>query len=194
MSRLILASASKSRGDLLRGATLSIETIPADLDENVIKAQGLSVKETALELAKAKALHVSKSHPDAYVIGADQMMASQGVRYDKPTSRKNAHEQLSALKGQTHSLYSAVAVVQNGTCLWSHLEQADLTMRDFSEDFLNTYLDQVGDDVLTTVGGYRLESLGVQLFEKIDGDYFTILGLPLLALLGFLRTQGLIER
>lgn len=193
MTRLILASASKSRSDLLRDASLRFETIPADLDENIIKAKGLSVIDTALELSIAKAQRVSQDHPGTYVIGADQMMACLGVRYDKPTSQHQAREHLTILKGQTHSLYSAVAVVKDGECLWSHMEQADLTMRNFSEAFLDHYLDQVGDDVLTTVGGYRLESLGVQLFEKIKGDYFTILGLPLLALLGYLRTQGLIE-
>ncbi|WP_069188610.1 Maf family protein [Candidatus Terasakiella magnetica] len=193
MSRLILASASKSRADLLRGSGLEIEVIPAHLDEEIIKAEKLSVVETALKLSKAKAAFISKQYPDGLVIGADQMMECEGVRFDKPDSLEKAKEQLQFLRGKTHRLISAVGLVKNGETLWSHHQMAELEMRNFSDGFLEDYLKQVGDDVTTTVGGYRLEEIGVQLFDRIEGDYFTILGLPLLAVLDFLRKQDMIE-
>ncbi len=192
--KLILASASKSRTDLLRGAGLDIQTCPADLDESEIKAQGLDVVETALKLAWAKAGVVSQQYPDSFVIGADQMMECEGRCYDKPVSLMQAKEQLQALRGRIHHLHSAVSVVKDGKIIWSHCQSAELEMRLFSDAFIDDYLEKIGDDVLTTVGGYRLESLGVQLFSRIEGDYFTILGLPLLSLLAFLRDQGIVQR
>ncbi|WP_240796836.1 Maf family protein [Terasakiella sp. SH-1] len=194
MTQLILASASKSRGDLLRGAGLNIETIPADLDEEIIKAEGLPVVETAIKLSKAKAAHISKHYPQAYVIGADQMMECDGLRFDKPTSREKAREQLQFLRAKTHHLISAVSLYKDNDCLWSHHQMAELEMRRFSDAFLESYLDQIGNDVMTTVGGYRLEEMGVQLFNRIEGDYFTILGLPLLAVLAFLRSRDMIDK
>ncbi|MDV7339890.1 Maf family nucleotide pyrophosphatase [Terasakiella sp. A23] len=191
---IILASASKSRADLLRGAGLEIEAIATDLDEDIIKAEGYSVIETALRLSEAKARVLSEKRPDQLVIGADQMMECNGQRFDKPATIDQARDQLKALRGKTHRLISAVAILKGDTCLWSHYQIAELEMRDFSDAFLEGYLDQVGDDVLTTVGGYRLESIGVQLFNRIEGDYFTILGLPLLAALDFLRSLDMIEQ
>ncbi len=190
---LILASASKSRAELLRGAGLSIEAIATDLDEEIIKAQGYSVIETALRLSKAKARVISENRPDDLVIGADQMMECDGVRFDKPTSIDQAKEQLLSLRGKTHRLISAVSILKGDNCLWSHHQIAELDMRSFSETFLDQYLVDIGEDVMTTVGGYRLESKGVQLFDRIEGDYFTILGLPLLAVLDFLRKQDMID-
>jgi len=190
---IILASASKSRGDLLRGAGLEIETIPADLDEEIIKAKGLDVTTTALELSKAKAHFISQQYPHRLVIGADQMMECENQRFDKPVSVDQARDQLKILRGKTHHLISAVSIYKDATCLWSHHQRAELEMRLFSDEFLEKYLGQVGTDVCTTVGGYRLESMGVQLFSRIEGDYFTILGLPLLAVLDFLRLQDMIE-
>ncbi len=192
MSRIILASASKSRRDLLIGAGLEIEVQVSHVDENIIKAQELSVEQTALDLSKAKATAVSRQYPDAYVIGADQMMDCEGVRFDKPVSLAQAREHLVSLRGKIHHLISAVSIVKGGECLWSHTQIAELEMREFSHAFLDEYLKEVGEDVLTTVGGYRLESIGVQLFNRIEGDYFTILGLPLLAVLDFLRSKDMI--
>lgn len=195
---LILASASKSRSDLFKGAGLDIESIPADLDENILKEQGLaegwSVEATALSLAKAKADFVSQKFPQSLVIGCDQMMECEGARFDKPTSLMAAAEQLRRLRGKTHRLISTVCVMKNQECLWSHAQYADLEMRNFSDDFLDKYIIDVGEDGLSTVGAYRLESSGVQLFSRIEGDYFTILGLPLLACLSYFRSMGIIDK
>jgi len=188
-NKLILASASKARAKLLQGAGLDITCLPADLDEDIIKAEGLPVVETAVKLAEAKAKAVACENPDRYVIGADQMMECEGQRFDKPVSLLQARDHLQTLRGKTHHLISAVAIVKDDQTLWTHHQSATLEMRAFSDDFLDAYLDEIGDDVLTTVGGYRLESLGVQLFQRIEGDYFTILGLPLLAVLEFLRCE-----
>ena len=193
MDKLILASASKSRRDLLINAGLDVDIIPSHVDENILKAENLNVEKTALLLAEEKAKAVSKDYPDQFVIGADQMMQCQGMRFDKPVSMAQAYEHLSFLKGKTHHLISAVCVVKAGQTVWSYLDQADLEMRDFSPDFLENYLKIIGDDVKTTVGGYRLEETGIQLFKSIKGDYFTILGLPLVPLLDFLRSQDVIS-
>lgn len=191
--KLILASASKSRAELLQNAGLDVTCMATHLDENLIKAEGLSVEETAIKLSKAKAAFVSQNQKDAYVIGADQMMACEGQRFDKPISLVQAKEQLQFLSDKTHHLISAVSIMRNNDCLWSYVDVASLQMRALSDDFIEDYLAKIGDDVLTTVGGYRLESLGVQLFHKIEGDYFTILGLPLLPVLDFLRHENVIE-
>lgn len=188
-NKLILASASKARAELLQGAGLDVTCLPAHLDEEIIKAEDLPVVETAVKLAEAKATAVAQENPGRYVIGADQMMECEGQRFDKPISRTQARDHLQTLRGKTHHLISAVAIVKDDQTLWAHHQSATLEMRSFSDDFLDAYLDKIGDDVLTTVGGYRLESLGVQLFQRIEGDYFTILGLPLLAVLEFLRRE-----
>jgi len=198
MASLILASASKSRADLFKGAGLKIKSIAADLDENILKEQGLSqgwtVEKTALELAKAKADFISQHHKADLVIGCDQMMECEGSWFDKPISLDAAKDQLKILRGKTHRLISTVCVMQNQQCLWSHTQSAELEMRSFSDEFLENYIKDVGEDALSTVGAYRLESKGVQLFSRIEGDYFTILGLPLLACLSYFRSIDIIDK
>jgi len=193
---VVLASASESRGVLLRNAGIPIESDPASIDENVVKEsfrnRNGSAAQVAEALAEHKAQRVSERHEGALVIGADQMLQCGGVWFDKPVDRNDARGHLVALRGKTHELLSAVCVVRNGECLWRHLESAHLTMRSFSDAFLDEYLAAAGDSVCTSVGAYRLEGRGAQLFSRIEGDYFTILGLPLLPLLGFLVNQGVV--
>ena len=175
MPSLILASASKSRADLLRNAGVDFNAIASDVDENRIKDKGLAIEETASTLAIEKAMFLSKQHPDAFVIGADQMMQCEGHRFDKPTSLENAKEHLRFLRNKSHELISAVCVVQNQQVVFKDMDKAVLFMRDFSDDFLEMYVDERKEDILSTVGCYRLEEKGVQLFSKIDGNFFTIL-------------------
>jgi septum formation protein len=153
---------------------------------------GADATELAGALAEAKARLVSSHHPGVVVIGADQVLEFNGRCFDKPGSREGARQHLQMFCGRTHRLVSGVCVVADGDRLWRHAETARLTMRSFSEKFLDDYLDQAGDETWDSVGGYRLEGLGAQLFERIDGDHFTIQGLPLLPLLRFLRRNGLI--
>lgn len=182
---------------MLRSAGLEIAAHPSDLDESHLKAAlekaGSSSRDIALALAEAKARTVASVFPDALVIGADQILECDGQRYDKPGGREGARAQLTALRGRTHELVSAVAVVRGETLLWRHAERARLRMRDFSDAFLDLYLIKA-DPVLTgSVGAYRLEELGAQLFSSVEGDFFVILGLPLIPLLAFLREKGVIE-
>jgi len=196
-SGLILASASKSRARLLLGAGLSFTTDPADIDEDLVKISyresGRKAYEAALQLAEDKALKVSAKEPDAIVIGADQILHCDGEWFDKPVDRDGLIKQLTTLRGRVHQLVCAVTVAHQGKILWRHYDSTRMTMREFSPAFLDTYVENVGDMVTGSVGGYHLEGYGVHLFEKIEGDYFTILGLPLLPLLGFLRSQGIVE-
>ena len=191
---LILASASAARADLLRNAGVTLEIIPARVDEDEVKialrADGAPARDQADVLAEMKALAVSRSHSGALVLGADQVLDQSGVTYDKPANRSEAREQLLALRGQRHDLLSAAVIARDGEPIWRHIGRARLQMRLFSEAFLDQYLDQMGDAVTQTVGGYMLEGLGAQLFARVDGDYFTILGLPLIETLGFLRMHG----
>lgn len=195
---IILASKSSGRSALLRGAGLQFETRPADLDERAIEASlrldGAvpDPADVALILALAKAQHVSRSAPDAYVIGADQMLALDEQIYEKPASLEIARANLLAFRGRTHYLHAAISVARNGETLWHHVDSAALTMREFSVDFLAGYLAEAGDSVMTSVGAYRLEGVGIHLFKRIEGDYFTILGLPLIPLLDFFRSEGVI--
>lgn len=195
-SSVVLASASESRGALLRNAGVAVERDPANLDEasvkDAIRAQDGTAAEVAETLAELKAQRVSQRHAGALVIGADQMLQCGGIWFDKPVDLDHARGHLIALRGKTHELLSAVCVVRDGECLWRHLESAQLTMRPFSDAFLDEYLSQTGDSVCSSVGAYRLEDRGAQLFSRIDGDYFTILGLPLLPLLGFLINHGVV--
>lgn len=197
MADFILASASKSRAALLEGAGLKISCMPADLDEDLLKSQGLrenwSVEKTALSLAQAKADLISQKFPDDLIMGADQMMECETVWFDKPASVLQAKDQLKTLRGKTHRLVSSVCIMKNQKCLWHHVETAELDMRDFSDEFLEVYLQNIGEDALTTVGAYRLEDVGVQLFSRIEGDYFTILGLPLLACLSYFRSLNILK-
>ncbi len=191
---LILASASTARASLLRNAGLTVEIVPARIDEDEVKialrADAAPARDQADVLAEMKALAVSRSHPGAMVLGADQILDQAGRTFDKPANRAEAREQLLALRGQRHELLSAAVIARDGEPIWRHVGRARLQMRPFTEDFLDDYLDQMGDDVTTTVGGYMLEGLGAQLFARVDGDYFTILGLPLIETLGFLRLHG----
>ena len=196
---LILASASRVRAALLQGAGLTFSIEPAKLDETELKNQAsadgaiLNGAALAVFLAKKKAEEVSARHPEALVIGADQTLSCHGRLFDKPADQDEARQNLLFFRAHPHHLHSGVALMKDGECLWSHHQQATLTMRPFSDGFLESYLEQLGDKVLTSVGAYQLEGPGVQLFKKIDGDYFTILGLPLLELLDALRAQKAVQ-
>jgi septum formation protein len=189
---LVLASKSAARRALLEAAGIPIAVRPADLDERKLEA-GLSSQAPAVVaafLARAKASFVAKSESGKLVLGADQTLALGAERFAKPADRASAYAQLRALRGRTHELHSAIAFVRDNTVLFEHASTARLTMRAFSDRFLELYLDGAGDAATASVGAYQIEDSGVQLFERIDGDYFTILGLPLLAALDFLRRYG----
>ena len=187
---LILASQSKVRRALLEAAGIPVEARPAHLDERAIE-QGVTggPGEVALTLAREKARTVAAMSGNGIVVGCDQTLALGDRRFSKPADRTAARVQLLALRGTTHQLHSAVAVCRNGAVTFGHVAVARLTMRAFSESFLDRYLDAAGDAVIASVGAYQLERSGVHLFEKIDGDHFTILGLPLLPLLEHLRHE-----
>jgi septum formation protein len=191
---LILASQSRARQELLANARLAFEAIPADIDERRIQHDsGLSDPDRiALLLAREKALAVSSVHPDRIVIGADQTLALESRLFTKPTGRAQASDQLHALSGKTHELHSAIVVARNGSTIFETVSVARMSMRPLTENEIEAYLDAAGEVVTTSVGAYQLEGLGVHLFERIEGDHFTILGLPLLPLLAFLRSEGLL--
>lgn len=193
---VILASASAIRAELLQRAGLTITVDPARIDEDTVKQSLRGEQATpamvAETLAELKAVAVSRRHPGALVIGADQMLDCDGTWFDKPADRAGARAQLQRLRGQTHHLIAGVCVVRDGQRLWHHNDRASLVMRRFSDEFLDNYLDAVGADACASVGGYQLEGRGVQLFSRVDGDFFTILGLPLLPLLDFLRGHEVI--
>ena len=196
MTPLVLASTSAARLRLLTDAGIAAERDPADLDEAKIKdacrQTGKTATDCALLLADAKARAVAVRHPDRLVLGADQMLECDGQWFDKPADRADARAQLRALSGRTHELITAATIVRNGQMLWPAVERPRLTLRHLSDGFLDGYLAAMGDRVLATVGGYELEGLGAQLMAKVDGDYFAILGLPLLSLLEFLRVTGVV--
>ncbi len=189
---IVLASKSAVRHAMLRDAGLAVEIVPADIDERAIEQDaGLrDPGEVAALLAREKARAIADRLPDRLVLGADQTLALGERRFSKPTDRAAARAQLEALSGRTHELHSAIALLRGGAVLFEHREVARLTMRALSDRFLDAYLDAMGAAVTTSVGGYQLEKAGIQLFERIDGDHFVILGLPLLALLRFLRHDG----
>lgn len=189
---LLLASQSLSRRMLLENAGIAIDICPAKIDERAIEIQsGLELPGAIAEhLAQAKALAVSAHHPDRIVLGADQTLALGSRRFSKPADRIAAARQLRALSGATHELHSAIALARGGKVLYSHVSVARMTMRALSDSFIETYLAAAGEKVCTSVGAYQLEGPGVHLFDRIEGDHFTILGLPLLPLLEFFRTQG----
>ena len=193
---LILASASKVRAAVLRGAGLEFRVQPAMVDEAEFKtaarADGADATAVAAGLAALKATRLSHREPAALVIGADQMLSCDGDWLDKPPGLAEARGQLLRLRGRTHMLHCAACVARDGAVIWRRAETARLTMRDFSEEFLDVYLAAAGDAVCASVGAYQLEGLGAHLFARIDGDYFTILGLPLLPLLDFLRQHRLL--
>jgi septum formation protein len=194
---LVLASGSKIRAELMRNAGLTIDVDPANVDERAVEAPlleaGFPPEDLASVLAEAKANDVSARRPGELVIGADQILAFEGERRTKPDDMEAARRQLLAFSGKTHELLSAVVISKGGEAIWRHVSTARLTMRTLSPAFVGHYLAEAGDDVLSSVGAYQLEGLGLQLFEKIYGDYFTILGLPMLPLLAQLRELGVIE-
>jgi septum formation protein len=191
---LVLASQSAIRRSVLESAGIALETRPADIDERGIEARAgdIGPDAAAALLAREKAAAISAALPGRIVLGADQTLALGARRFSKPKDRDGARDQLKALRGQTHALHSAIAVVRDGAVAFEHVEAAHLTMRAFSDGFLESYLDAVGEAATRSVGGYQLEGLGIQLFERIEGSHFTILGLPLLPLLGWLRRESLL--
>ena len=192
--RLILASASEARLTLLRGAGLAVEALPAHVDEAEIKAAAradwASPEDVALLLAELKAARIARRDPEALVIAADQLLVCGEDWFDKPPTVQAARAQLLALRGRTHTLVTSVLCQRGESRVWHHIARPSLTMRNFSDDFLDVYLAAEGDALTACVGAYRLEGMGVQLFDRIEGDYFSVLGLPLLPLLGFLRQHG----
>jgi nucleoside triphosphate pyrophosphatase len=192
---LVLASRSDIRGKILAAAGLRFEIRPSRIDERAVEAKsGVSdAAAVARHLARAKADAVAASLPGRMVLGADQTLARGTKRFGKPATRADAVEQFLSLRGRTHELHSALALVRDGTVLFACVDTARLTMRNFSDRFLNDYLDMAGDSAMNSVGGYQLEGIGIHLFERVDGDYFTILGLPLLPLLAFLREKGFVD-
>lgn len=195
--RLILASQSLSRRALLEGAGLDFEAMPAAVDEAAIKesarAEGVSAADTAILLADAKAARIARRHPEATIIGADQLLVCEGEWFDKPEDLAAARAHLLKLRNRAHELMTAVVVWRSGRRAWHHLATPRLAMRDFSEDFLDDYLAREGGFVTQSVGAYRLEGMGIQLMRDIRGEHTAILGLPLLPLLAYLRDAGTIK-
>jgi septum formation protein len=191
---LILASKSASRRAMLDAAGVACESVPADVDERALEAglAGASPAEVAEALAVAKAAAVAALHPQALVIGSDSLVVCAGRRFDKPRSRDEAGEHLRFFSGKVMELHSAAALVQGEGCLWSHSSLARLHVRTLSDDFIEHYLALEWPAICHTVGAFRIEGPGVQLFEAIEGDQFTVLGMPLLPLLGALREEGVI--
>lgn len=197
MTSVVLASQSRARREVLEGAGVGFVAMSPGVDEDTAKAEflaeGRNPRAIAEALAERKALAVSED-ASKLVVGADQTLEFEGRLYDKVTDLTTAAERLRMLRGKTHALHSAVVVAQGGIPIWRETATATLVMRDFSDSFLDAYLAEEGRDALGSVGCYRLEGLGAQLFERIDGDYFAILGLPLLGLLELLREKGVIRR
>jgi septum formation protein len=196
-AKLILASNSASRKSLMQGAGLQFESVGADIDERAVEARLAAnyakPPEIAIELAKAKALWVSERNPDAYVIGSDQVLSLGDRLFHKPLSLGEATDHIRAMSGQMHHLNCGVAIAFRGVIIWSDVSIAEMTMRSISPAFLQTYIDLAGEGILQSVGAYQFEGPGIQLFDRIDGDYFTILGLPMLKLLAGLRQLELID-
>ena len=194
---LVLASSSPFRRLLMQNAGLDFVAQAASIDERAIEAklaaQSATPETVALELAKAKALDVSTRFPGAFVIGSDQTMSLANRVYHKPASLQEARENLLSLSGKTYHLNSGVAIVRDGELVWETVAKAAMTVRPLSEDFIDRYLASVGDAVMSSVGAYQLEGEGIRLFDSIDGDYFTILGLPMLPLLKALREFGAVN-
>jgi septum formation protein len=189
---LLLASRSSIRREILRAAGVPVEVEAADIDERAVEQRCASHHpgEIAALLAREKARAIALRRREWLVLGADQTLALGDRRFSKPNDRAAARAQLLALRGRTHELHTAIAVMRESSVVFEHRESARLTMRDFSDRFLDDYLDAVGEAVTASVGGYQLERVGVQLFERVDGDHFVILGLPLLPLLRHARTVG----
>lgn len=197
MSAVILASGSTTRQRLLRAAGVTFSVEVAAVDEagliESLTAEKTPPRNVADFLAELKAAKVSARYPHAFVIGADQVLSVGAELFRKPGTMAGAREQLRRLRGKTHVLSSAVSVAREGSVVWRVVQEARLTMRDFSDDFLDAYLADTGEEILGSVGAYHVEGRGIQLFSRIDGDTFTILGLPLVPLLDFLRTHGMLK-
>lgn len=195
---LVLASKSAARRQMLLDAGVPVVVDSADIDEESVKAglraEGATPHEVAEVLAELKATRISPRHPGALVLGADQMLECEGKWFDKPADTAGAAAHLKALSGQSHRLIASAVIVKDGTRIWHQVDSVELTMRPLSDAFIAAYLDAVGDDALHSVGAYQLEGLGAQLFTRVRGDFFTVLGLPLLPLLAYLRTHGVIAR
>ena len=189
---IILASGSAIRRQLLEAAGIAFTVVPADVDERAIQLSydGGAPAEVARRLARLKAEAVSKANPSALVIGADQVLALGLAIFHKPAGIAEARMHLNSLRGQTHALHSAVALAENGAAVWETIDVARLTMRDFSNAFLDAYIARAGERICQCVGAYEYEGFGLQLFEQVKGDYFTILGLPMMPLLSELRARG----
>ena len=193
---LILASRSAARAALLRRARVPFELAATAVDEAAVKAsmlaEGAPARDVADALAELKARRVASRRPDRLVLGADQVLVCDGHLLDKPVDKAAARAQLVALRGRAHQLLSAAVVFEEARPVWRHVGRAELAMRAFSDSFLDRYLEEEGDEVLASVGAYRIEDGGAQLFSRVTGDLFTIMGLPLLELLAFLRTREVI--
>lgn len=196
-ARIILASGSPFRRKMLEDAGVPFEQVRPEIDERAVEqavsGSGLTPADLAELLAEAKATAVSELHPDALVIGSDQTLSLGDDILHKPADMEEARRRLLALSGRTHELNSAVVLAQNGSAVWRHVSTARLTMRDLDPGFIGRHLALVGDKALSSVGAYQIEGEGIQLFEQIEGDHFTIVGLPLLPLLAELRARGAID-
>jgi septum formation protein len=198
MTPLILASASGARAHLLAAAGISFDAMPALIDEESRRVEwvrsGKEISGLACALAQEKALTVAEAHPDRIVLGADQLLVLEGKPIGKRSTSADARLLLRLLRGRTHELITAAVLVKGGRVLWQHSEVCRLAMRDFSDSFLDEYVSKASGALTGSVGGYELEGLGIQLFERVDGDYFSVLGLPLLPLLSQLRVLGLAKQ
>ena len=194
MSRLILASKSAARITMLRAAGIDVEIMPADIDEAAIKraSGGQPHERLAADLSFQKANAISVHHPDAYVIGSDSLLVVGNQLLSKAADKKEARQKLQTLRGKTHSIISGVSLCVGGKEIAAHVDRADLTMKNFGDDFLEMYMERAGDVLTSCVGAYAIEDLGIRLFEKIEGDFFTVLGMPLLPLIKQLEQQGVI--
>ena len=194
--RLILASKSASRRAMLDAAAVAYEAVPADLDERAVEAEmdGAAPAEIAEALAIAKAAAVAETKPDDLVLGSDSLVVCDGCRFDKPGSREQAAEHLRFFSGKVMELHSAAALLRGHACLWSEAALARLHVRALSEGFIADYLDAEWPDIGFCAGAFRIEAMGVQLFDAIEGDQFTVLGMPLLGVLGALREEGVIAQ
>lgn len=195
MTQLIIATKSAARRHLFAEVGLNPICEPANIDEAAIKAsllaEGAPHRDIADALAETKAARIAQRHPQAVVIGSDQVLSCGDVLYDKPNDLDDLRAQLSNLRGATHKLFSAAVVFENARPVWRFIGEARITMRDFGDIALDDYITRHGDDLLDTVGGYKIEQGGAALFSRVEGDYFSILGIPFLEVLGFLRTRGL---
>ncbi|WP_341863165.1 nucleoside triphosphate pyrophosphatase [Gymnodinialimonas sp. 57CJ19] len=196
MSRLILASASSSRQSMLQNAGISFESVPVRIDEDAIRrslvAEGASPRDIADALAEFKARKGAEKRPEDIVLGSDQILALKGKIFSKPADKDEAADHLRALSGQTHHLYSAAVIYEAAKPVWRTVGSARLSMHSLSDAEIDAYLDRAWPDVSGCVGAYQAEALGGQLFSRIDGDWFSVLGLPLLQLISYLRTRGML--